>query len=202
MPRIVSIEEGALGTVKAVADDGSLFLYRACYLSPSADVAAPFDVPDEVLSAAVEATRAESGAVSLLARAEQFRAGIERKLLAKGASRPAIAAALDRLEEAGLLSDDRYAESWIRQRIRSRAEGPRSLSAALAAKGVDRHAVKRAIAEAFEGEDKKDERLEIISRISARLLRKGMNRIESRAELIELGWRRADIDEAFDTMEP
>jgi len=202
VPRIVSIEEGALGTVKAVAEDGSLFLYKAYYLPSAADAAAPFDIPEEPLLAALEATLAESRAVSLLARAEQFRAGIERKLLAKGASRPAIAAALDRLEEAGLLSDDRYAESWIRQRIRSRAEGPRSLSAALAAKGVDRHAVKRAMAEAFEGEDKKDERLEIISRISARLRRKGMNQIESRAELIELGWRRADIDEAFDTMEP
>ncbi len=202
MPRIVSIEEGALGTVKAVAEDGSLFLYKAYYLPSAADIAVPFDIPEEPLLAALEATLAESKAVSLLARAEQYRAGIERKLLARGAPRAAIAAALDRLEEAGLLSDDRYAESWIRQRIRSRSEGPRSLSAALCAKGVDRHAVKRAIVEAFEGEDKKDGRLEIISRIAARLLRKGLDRADARTELVELGWRRGDVDEAFDSMEP
>ncbi|PKL23291.1 MAG: hypothetical protein CVV47_15260 [Spirochaetae bacterium HGW-Spirochaetae-3] len=202
MPRIVSIEEGALGTVKAVADEGSLFLYRACYLAMVADTAVPFDVPDDVLAAAVEATLAESRAVSLLARAEQFRAALERKLLARGMPRAAIAAALDRLEAVGLLSDDRYAESWIRQRIRTRAEGPRSLAAALSARGVDRHAVKRAVAQAFDGDERREERLEIISRIAVKLLRKGLDRAAARMELVELGWRRGDIDDAFDSMEP
>jgi len=202
VPRIVSIEEGALGTVKAVAEDGSLFLYKAYYLPSAADAAAPFDIPEEPLLAALEATLAESRAVSLLARAEQYRAGLERKLLARGAPRTAIAAALDRLEEVGLLSDDRYAESWIRQRIRTRAEGPRSLSAALSAKGVDRRAVTRAVGDAFDGDGRRDERLEIIGRIAARLLRKGLDRADARTELVALGWRRGDVDEAFDMMEP
>jgi SOS response regulatory protein OraA/RecX len=58
--------------------------------------------------------------------------------------------ALDRLESEGLLSDLRYAETWMRQRIRRHPEGPRSLAAALAARGVSRDASREALAAVFD----------------------------------------------------
>ncbi|OHD22292.1 MAG: hypothetical protein A2Y38_00630 [Spirochaetes bacterium GWB1_59_5] len=214
MARIVAYEEGALGTVKAVSEDGSLFLFKACYLEPAyanADLAdevitlpsgLPFDIPDEVLTLALQATLAEGRALSLLARAEQFRSGLERKLLSRDCSRFACEAALDKLESEGLLSDERYAESWMRQRSRSRAEGPRSLSAALASRGVDRNAVKNALARSFEGEERRDERLALIASSASRLLSREPDRRAVRSALIELGWRSVDIDDALDSLEP
>lgn len=212
MARIVAYEEGALGTVKAVSEDGSLFIFKTCYLQDSfaaADLAGetialpqklPFNIPDEVLTLVVQATVAENRALSLLARAEQFRAGLERKLMAKDSSRFACRVALDRLEAEGLLSDERYADAWMRQRLRSRAEGPRSLSSALAARGVDRNAVKKAMSQCFEGEAHRDERLVLITAVALRLLFREPDRRIVRTVLIELGWRPGDIDDAFDSL--
>ncbi len=214
MARIVAYEEGALGTVKAVSEDGSLFLFKTCYLADSyaaADLAdeimsfphpIPFDIPDAVLTLALQATLAEGRALALLARAEQFRAGLERKLRAKDSSRFACTIALDKLEAEGLLSDERYADAWMRQRLRTRAEGPRSLSSALASRGVDRHAVKAAMAKSFEGESHRDERLALIASAASRLLSREADRRTVRTDLIELGWRTGDIDDAIDSLEP
>jgi len=214
MARIVAYEEGALGTVKAVSEDGSLFLFKTSYLADSfaaADLAGetisfpqaiPFDIPDDVLAMALQATLAEGRALSLLARAEQYRAGLERKLAMKDSSRFACRVALDRLEAEGLLSDERYADSWMRQRLRYRAEGPRSLSAALASRGVDRNAVKKAMASYFESEDHRDERLALIASAASRLLSREPDRRAVRMALLELGWRTGDVDDALDSLEP
>lgn len=214
MARIVAYEEGALGTVKAVSDDGSLFLFKTCYLEDSyaaADLAdetvefphqLPFDIPDDVMTMLLQATLAEGRALSLLARAEQFRAGLERKLMAKDSSRFACRVALNKLEAEDMLSDERYADAWMRQRLRSRAEGPRSLSAALASRGVDRNAVKKAMANYFEGEDHRDERLALIASAASRLLSREPDRRAVRMALLELGWRTGDIDDTLDSLEP
>lgn len=214
MARIVAYEEGALGTVKAVSEDGSLFLFKTCYLEDSyaaADLAdeavefprrLPFDIPDDVLTMVLEATLAEGRALALLARAEQYRSGLERKLQARDSSRFACRVSLDRLEAEGLLSDERYADSWMRQRLRSRAEGPRSLSSALASRGVDRGAVKSAMASYFEGEEHRDVRLSLIGSAATRLLSREPDRRAVRMALLELGWRPGDVDEALDSLEP
>ncbi len=214
MARIVGIEKGASGAVKAVADDGSLFIFKGAFLAaalaerglPSpviegrGDGDAFVELPDDALDDAVEATDAESRALALLARAEQYRFGLERKLTARGFGRPAILAALDGLESGGLLSDERYASSWIRQRVRHKAEGPRTLAAALSAKGVERRAVKAALDEAFEGDDRRDDRLRIIARCAARLSAGGEHD-GLRSRLIALGWRSGDVDEAIESLE-
>jgi regulatory protein len=210
MARIVAIQEGANGTAKAVADDGSLFHFRHAYLSAALEAAAlddPFDpckalvccvdVPDEVLAAATGAFEAEKRACSLLARAEQHRAGLERKLAAKDVTRWCARVALDRLETDGLLSDRRFAESWIRQRMRSRAEGPRSLASALAARGVDAVAVREALAEILE----ESARPAFIARAAIRISSDEHEPALVRSKLIELGWRRSEIDDAMSSME-
>jgi regulatory protein len=210
MARVVAFQEGANGTAKAVTEDGSLFLCRREYLSAALKAAAldnplepgmaagqGFDVPDEVLLAAVGAYDAEKRACSLLARAEQHRAGLERKLAAKDVPRWCSRAALDWLEAAGLLSDRRFAESWIRQRMRSHAEGPRSLAAALSARGVDANAVRIAIAEILEESTRPVFIVRAVLRIAAAVHDPALVRVK----LIELGWRRQEIDEALSSME-
>ncbi|GAB1457119.1 MAG: regulatory protein RecX [Spirochaetia bacterium] len=207
MAIIVAIEEGALGTVKAVSEDGSLFLFRPEYLPADTNgsvkrvaLVAPLDISDDLLFLAVEATVAEVRAVSLLARAEQFRFGLERKLAAKGISREATKVAIDRLEATGLLSDQRYAESWIRARLRTKIEGPRSLAAALSSRGVDRHAIKQAIEVSLVADDAVAYRYEILTRIANKLGQSSADRKAVRLALSELGWKHGDIDDVLDDM--
>jgi regulatory protein len=210
MARIVAIQEGANGTATAVAEDGSLFHLRREYLSAAFDAASlddrsaaatalglGFEVPVKVLEAAAGALEAEKRACSLLARAEQHRAGLERKLAARDVSRWCARVVLDRLEAEGLLSDRRFAEAWIRQRMRGRAEGPRSLAAALSARGVDANAVRMAIAEILEESARPVFIVRAVLRIAAAVQDPALVRVK----LIELGWRRQEIDEALSSME-
>ncbi len=214
MARIVSIGKGAHGIVTAVSDGGSLFHFRPEYYGKACEAAAldpaaldataldsadgAFDLDDEALSVAVEALAAETRAVALLARAEQYRAGLERKLTARGIPRATFRMALDRLESAGLLSDTRYASSWIRQRCRTHAEGPRSLNAALSARGVDRAAIRDALEASFSGED----RPEALSNAARLVARDGLDRAAVRGRLLELGWRHAEIDDTLEAGMP
>lgn len=206
MALIVSIEEGflfqgAIGTLKARSEDGSLFIFRLEYLPSQAycsGIELPLQINDDLLYQAVEATLAEVRALSLLSRAEQFRSRLELKLAGRGISRPASKAALDRLEASGLLSDRRYAESWIRARLRNRVEGPRSLASALSSRGVAASAIKMAIKESLEGEDNKAYRHDILYRIATKCAEEGSDRRTIRRRLSELGWRHIDIDELLD----
>jgi len=206
MARIVAIKEGAHGTAQAVTEDGSLFLFRREYLSAAykaaslddpiefvAEAGQGFEIPDEVLDSAAGAFDAEKRSCSLLARAEQHRAGLERKLAARDVPRWCARVALDWLVSAGLLSDRRFAESWIRQRMRSHAEGPRSLASALSSRGVDSAAVREAIAGVLE----ESARPAFIVKAAARIASGGQDSARVRAKLIELGWRRSEIDDAL-----
>jgi len=219
MARIVSIRKGAHGTVTAVSDDGSLSHYRLEYYGAACEAASiepavasidalrndggepggpGVELDDGALAVAIEALAAELRATALLARAEQYRAGLERKLAARGMARMATRLALDRLESAGLLSDERYAASWIRQRCRGHAEGPRSLNAALSARGVDRTALRAALEATCSG----DERRAVLENAVRLVLRTGVDREPARIRLLDMGWRHAEIDEELDAALP
>jgi regulatory protein len=75
-------------------------------------------------------------AVRLLARREHARRELERKLAERGYPEGPIEEALAGLAEAGLQSDRRFAESWVRQRA-GRGYGPRRILAELSERGVD-----------------------------------------------------------------
>jgi regulatory protein len=77
-------------------------------------------------------------ALHLLARSEHSRKGLERKLLLRGFTLEAITQALDKLEEEGALSDVRYAEEWVRSRLRKHPEGQGLLILGLEKRGVSR----------------------------------------------------------------
>lgn len=200
MARVVSIEEGASGVAKVATAEGSLFVFRISYLEPGclccdADripALAPGDeLDDELLSVLVDVMTAEHHAVYLLARAEQFRIGLERKLLVKELPTKAISIALDWLESEGLLSDLRYAEAWMRQRVRRHPEGPRSLAAALASRGVGRDASREALAAFFD----ESRRFSLLAEAAALLQRKLKDPSALRPRLVELGWRSSEISE-------
>jgi SOS response regulatory protein OraA/RecX len=205
MARVISIEEGASGVAKAATAEGSLFVFRTCYLAPACSCCGIDEIPelspddelDETLmSVLIDAMTAEYRAVYLLAKAEQYRRGLERKLLGnklsgKGLPAQAVDMALDHLEAEGLLSDRRYAETWMRQRVRRHPEGPRSLAAALAARGVARDASREALAAFFD----EARRFGLLAAAAAMLEQKLQDSSMVRQRLIELGWRSSEISE-------
>ena len=87
-------------------------------------------------SADPDRAEVREAAVRLLARREHSRSELERKLTDRGFSDGPIEEALAGLAEAGLQSDRRFAESWVRQRA-GRGYGPRRILAELAERGVD-----------------------------------------------------------------
>jgi regulatory protein len=104
----------------------------------------------DLLLQADELFRCRRKAISLLSRAEQCRKGLEAKLIRKGWSRETVAASLDRLESAGLLDDRRFAETWVRGRLRSRPEGSSKLIGGLMAKGVNGGIAREAVQSVLE----------------------------------------------------
>ena len=84
-------------------------------------------------------------ALRLLARREHSRLELARKLIRKGWSEPVVEQVVDELAEANLQSDERYAESYVRQRV-DKAYGPVRIRAELAERGIDQGQAARAMA--------------------------------------------------------
>lgn len=101
-------------------------------------------------SAVTEASAATQKALALLARCEQCRAGMERKLLQKGYSKAVVSGVLDALEEKGFLSDERFARAWLNSRRIGKTEGRTRLLAELSARGISKEVSKKAVDDFFE----------------------------------------------------
>ena len=95
-------------------------------------------------------TSLSARAMRLLARREHSRAELARKLAAHG-SADEIAATLDRLTELGLLSDQRFAEAWLRSKA-SRHGLPR-MRHDLIARGVAIDTIEQALDSEPPGEE-------------------------------------------------
>jgi len=81
------------------------------------------------------ATSVREFAMNYLARREHSRLELEQKLARKEFEQTEIRAALDRLADDGLLSDARFAESFVHAR-RQRGSGPLKIQAELKMRGV------------------------------------------------------------------
>jgi regulatory protein len=92
----------------------------------------------------------QARAIGLLARREYARAELRDRLLATGADRSEVDAALDGLEKLGYLSDARFATGVVRQK--AGAFSKRAIARALKEKGVAATAAKDALA-ALDGVD-------------------------------------------------
>ena len=121
---------------------------------------------DESSSPAAAATQK---ALALLARCEQCRAGLTRKLLAKGFSKGTVEGVLDALEEKGFLSDQRFARAWLNSRRIGKAEGRTRLLAELASRGIAKDVAKKAVDDFFEEFDEE----EICARAAQKFISQG-----------------------------
>ncbi|MBP5446891.1 MAG: regulatory protein RecX, partial [Treponema sp.] len=109
-----------------------------------------FDQTQTESPAAREAAAATQKALALLARCEQCRSGLERKLLQKGFSKETVEGVLDALEERGLLDDLRFARAWLNSRRIGHQEGRTRLLAELGARGISKETSKKAVDDFFE----------------------------------------------------
>ncbi|MBP5979384.1 MAG: regulatory protein RecX [Halomonas sp.] len=90
-------------------------------------------------------------ALQLLSRREYSRAEIAQRLKKKAFENADIEACLDTLEEQGLQSDVRFAESFIRSRI-IRGQGVIRIKGELRQRGVDQEVLNNALASVEENE--------------------------------------------------
>ncbi|MDR3138371.1 MAG: recombination regulator RecX [Treponema sp.] len=158
---VVSVKPGIDPEIVRIEfSGGSLFSFKTSYIplfyrgkalySPGKELS-----PDEegAIFFAAACYRAERIALRLVARAEQTAFNLARKLERRGHSPSSVRAVISRLQELGILEDARYAELWIRSRLARRAESPRSLTAALRSRGIDKNDVRSALKSALQGEN-------------------------------------------------
>lgn len=147
--------------LKIEAEDGPVFFIRYCYLSeisPESIVSGAFfeeNMEQELLDAAL-AFAAENSAASFLARCEQCRFLLEKKLLKKGHSKTAVKMSLDYLEESGLLSDYRFSLSWLTGHVISKPQGYNRLYMELLSRGIKPNTAKTALEEFFNNFDENE----------------------------------------------
>ena len=146
------------GMFKVAPEEGSAFYIRKDYLPEGLfdriDVGVDFDdeETDSLLDAGLTCA-VELKAVGYLARAEQSRFGLTRKLIEKKFDKKYVEAALSYLEGRGYLSDLRYATAWLNTRRVNHYEGRSRLSAELAARGIARDVANKALDEFFNEND-------------------------------------------------
>ena len=128
----------------------------------------PENQSDSQSPAAESAAVATQKALALLARCEQCRAGLTKKLLAKGYGKDTVAGVLDALEEKGFLSDARFARAWLNSRRITKAEGRTRLLAELAARGISKEVSKKAVDDFFEEFDEEEICARAVQKYAAR----------------------------------
>ena len=152
------VESSYSGMFKLTPEEGSAFFVRKEYLPEGLferiNVGLEFDdeETDSLLDAGLTCA-VELKAVGYLARAEQSRFGLTRKLIEKKYDKKYVEAALTYLEGRGYLSDLRYATAWLNTRKINHYEGRSRLSAELTARGIARDVANKALDEFFTEND-------------------------------------------------
>ena len=149
------------GMFKVAPEEGSAFFVRADYLPDGLfnriDTGADFNETEtESLLDAGLTCAVELKAVGYLARAEQSRFGLTRKLIEKKYDKKYVEAALTYLEGRGYLSDVRYAAAWLNTRKINHYEGRSRLAAELVARGIARDVASAALDEFFTENDEEE----------------------------------------------
>ena len=136
-------ERGADGRVRICLTDGSSFFISTEFADRNA-IRSGLEVSEELytaIAANAEELRAYKKGLELLGRREHTAFELSRKFKERGYSQPVSAVVLTKLQKAGYLDDRRYAEAWVRSRLKRRPEGYSRLAAGLARRGVDRRTV-------------------------------------------------------------
>jgi regulatory protein len=175
--------------VEITSEDGPVFFIRLAYLQSinpdSIQVGAVFEDAelDELVEAGL-AFAAERKAEEYLARCEQCRRGLERKLAQKKMSANSIKAALDYLEGRELLSDRRFAFSWVRSHTINKPQGRTRLLSELCSRGISTQDAKIALDEFFADVDE----LELCERAYKKALRNGKTGEKLLKSMIDSGF--------------
>jgi regulatory protein len=137
--------------IRVGLSDGALFSLNTIYLPPPFRGGDYFSPGGEISAEEAAALRfagacyrAERAALRLVARAEQTRAGLRRKLEQRGHGADHADAAVSYLTELGILDDRRFAERWIRSRLHRGADSPLTLINGLCRRGIDRNVAREA----------------------------------------------------------
>ena len=86
-------------------------------------------------------------ALRLLGTRPRSRRELELRLLRAGFEDTEVSIELERLEEVGLVDDERFAREFAEHQLGVRQAGRRAVVSGLAAKGIDRITVERTLAE-------------------------------------------------------
>lgn len=89
-------------------------------------------------------------ALNSLARCEQCRSSLEKKLAQKGFEKDDISSALDYLEKKNFLNDERYASMWVRNHCAFKFHGKIRLLNELMSRGVKKIVAEKAVNEYLE----------------------------------------------------
>lgn len=169
--------------------EGAAFFVRQAYLQ-SIDV---YDiVPDkeyseeqtnELLDAGL-ASAVELKAVEYLARAEQSRFGLTRKLIEKKYDKKYVQMAMDFLESKNYLSDERFSRAWLHGRRINHYEGRTRLLAELQSRGISKEIASAAVEEFFTENDE----LEICQKAYQRFVKRGKEGDKLIAAMMQAGF--------------
>lgn len=156
--RIDSIKQVLSDIVEITTEDGPVFFIRTSYLNsvPAESVSdgAEFSgEKEEDIIQAGTAFAAERKAEEYLARSEQSRFGLERKLTQKKYDSRSIKMALDYLEERNLLDDRRFSLAWLRSHIITKPQGRSRLTSELISRGIKPAVAKESVDEFFSSEN-------------------------------------------------
>ena len=177
------------GMYKIQPDSGPVFYVRKEYL-PDFDFdlicqGAEFgeEETDRLLDAGL-ASVVELKAISYLARSEQCRFGLTRKLIQKKYEKKYIDQALSFLESTGYLSDGRFSRAWLHARALNHYEGRTKILAELQARGITKDIASEAVAEFFTENDEN----EICKKAYEKFVKKGKEGDKLISALLDAGF--------------
>ena len=199
--KIKSIEPTSYeGMYKLTPEQGVVFYARQEYLSgielDNIQCGSEFvDDDEEALLDAGLICAVELKAVSYLARSEQCRFGLKRKLLAKQYKSEYIDKALSFLESKNYLSDERYAAAWLNDRRINHYEGQTKLLLELQSRGIDKTVAADAVKEFFTDNDEE----EICRKACERFVKKGKSENKLIEALLKAGFAYKMIKNVMDS---
>ena len=126
----------------------------------------------------------ELKAIDYLARAEQSRFGLTRKLLEKKFEKQYIEKALDFLEFKNYLNDERFSRAWLNSRKINHYEGRTKLLAELISRGIDKEVSSKAVENFFLENDE----LEICIKAYNKFIKKGKTEDKLIAAMMNAGF--------------
>jgi regulatory protein len=143
---------GTVGGYRVVLEDGSSFfvstrLFKELSISEG-DRLDPEEVSELAsLSYRSQFDLARDKALELLARREHTALQLQQKLYKRGFPREVIADVLAQLQDRNELSERRYAEEWLRVRMRRNPLGPAKARATLLDHGVPESIIREVLGE-------------------------------------------------------